>query len=357
MAAKNVKKPNKPSNRTAQARPQNVRQNPQQMPQNRSQVAPRGVQNARQNPQARNQTSQQRVQPAQQNNRQRVQTSQQRRKADQAYNKAVRERSTAPKHRKRVGNYSHYYIALGIIAVIIVIVLANTVLFNCSSIEVEGTQRYSAEEIIAASGLKTGDNLLHISTSAAEEKILSNFAYIDSVNVAKKYPTGIMISVGEAEQWFCVKQGYDTAVVSRLGKLIDKSAPASLVRVVGYEPVSMEVGETLASTVEGKQELPAKILTSAETNYMRGLTEIDITDRFNIELKLGDRIVVRIGDISELDEKLHSAVSVINNSVSDSESVYIDVRITDQVIIGNMAEQESLPEIPVQPETAEAAGE
>lgn len=348
MAAKNGKKQNKSSQRaaqrSAQGRPQNRPQNVQRQ---NAQLSP---QNAQRNPQARPQS-------AQQSNGRRVQSAQQRRQTDKAYDRAVRERSTAPKHRRRTGNYSHYYIAAGILAVIIVIVLANTVLFNCGTIEVEGAGRYSAEEIIGASGLKTGDNLLHINTAAAEEKIIAGFAYIDSAKVAKKYPTGIQITVSEAEQWFCVTQGYETAVVSRLGKIIDKTAPASLVKVTGYEPASMEVGDTLASNVEGKQELPAKILACAETNYMRGLTEIDLTDRFDIELKLGERIVVRIGDISDLDEKLHSAVSVINTKISETESVYIDVRITDQVIIGNMAEQEALPQLPVQPESAEPAGE
>lgn len=280
-----------------------------------------------------------------------------RRRTDKAYSKAMRERSTAPTHRRRVGNYSHYYFAFGVIAVIIFVVLANTVLFRCGSVTVEGTQRYSAEEIIAASGLKTGDNLLHIDTGAAEKKIIEQFAYIDSASVRKKYPTGLEITVGEAEQWFCVEQDGETAVVSRLGKLIDKAAPASLVRVAGYEAASMEIGDTLTSLVEGKQELPAKILASAEYNNMRGLTEIDLTDRFNIELNLYGRIVVRIGDTTDLDEKLYSAVSVINKSVSDTERVYVDVRITDQVIIGNMAEQNALPEIPTEPETKESGGE
>lgn len=307
-------------------------------------------------PRAAQRSQQDRPRNAQQSSR-RITRDERRRRTDKAYNKAVRERSTAPKHRKRIGNYSHYYIALGILAVIIVIVLANTVLFNCSSIEVEGTERYSAEKIIAASGLKKGDNLLHINTSDAADKIISEFAYIDAARVDKKYPTGVKITVGEAEQWFCVIDGADTAVVSRLGKVIDKTAPPSLVKVVGYEPVSTQVGENIGSKVEGKQELPAKILESAENNYMRGLTEIDVTDRFNIELKLDGGITVRIGDISELDEKLNSAVSVINNSVSAGENVYVDVRITDQVIIGNIIEQEALPQIPSEPESAEAGGE
>ena len=55
-----------------------------------------------------------------------------------------------------------YYILAAIIIIIVLAVLSNTVLFNCTSIEVEGNSRYTAEQIIAPSGLETGQNLLHI---------------------------------------------------------------------------------------------------------------------------------------------------------------------------------------------------
>lgn len=45
-----------------------------------------------------------------------------------------------------------YYILAAIIIIIVLAVLSNTVLFNCTSIEVEGNSRYTAEQIIAPVG-------------------------------------------------------------------------------------------------------------------------------------------------------------------------------------------------------------
>ena len=92
-----------------------------------------------------------------------------RRAADKA---ALAKNRTAVSEKKRPyrgGNYTLYFILAAIIVGIVMAVLSNTVLFKCGSIEVSGTTRYSSEEIIAASGVKTGENLMHIDAKKAEE--------------------------------------------------------------------------------------------------------------------------------------------------------------------------------------------
>lgn len=236
----------------------------------------------------------------------------QRRRTDRAINQATVHRSVKGRKRgSRGGNYIMYYILAAIIIVIVLVVLANTVLFNCSSIEVEGNSRYTAEQIIAPSGLETGQNLLHINSGDAEKRILAALNYIDMVEVSKVFPTKIKITVKEAEKWFLVSQDGVTAAVSRMGRIVELGAESGLPTVVGYEAAELNPGATLTSNENGKTDLPSELLEKAEHYGITGITSIDLTDRFDIMIDCGDNITLQLGGIADIDSKLAVGAEVM----------------------------------------------
>lgn len=245
-----------------------------------------------------------------------------------AADKAVRNKQAAVgrRHRYHGGNYILYYISAGIIVVIVLVILANTVLFRCKNITVSGNARYSAEEIIAGSGLETGANLLHVNAKGAADKIVSALAYVDSARVRKSFPTRIEVTVTEAEKRFAVRQGAVTAAVSYGGKIIEQGSFGDLPVVVGMDAESIEIGTWIKSTVEAKNDIPDAILSAVESVSLEDVSEIDITDRFSIKMRLDNgRIVLEIGTASDLVSKLMVAKQLIENYVGESESVTIIV--------------------------------
>lgn len=281
------------------------------------------------------------------------------------HNPPPRAMHNPPRHRRRGRNYTYYYILLFIFFAIVFIVLANTVLFKCASFEVEGAARYSAEEIIGASGIKKGDNLLHINAQNAQSAVESTLAYIDSAEVKKRFPTKIRISVVEAEKWFLVEGDDGSAVVSRGGKIIDNKSDSSLVKVKGYEAGTLEVGTRLSSEVEGKNGIPEAILEAADKAELNGITEIDLTDRFAITVNYQNRIVLELGNITDVEKKLNVAAGVIETQISDTEEVLLNLIDPDVVVCRALNADSAvneLPEIPTQtaestqsPESAESA--
>lgn len=278
-----------------------------------------------------------------------------------AYNKAVKNRSAKNKKRgSRGGNYVLYYAFAAIVIIVVFIILANTVLFNCSAIEVQGIQKYTAEEIIEASQIKTGDSLLGIDESAAERRIVEAFSFVDACEVTKSYPTKIVINVTEAERWYAVQYGGDTYTISRLGKIIEEAPAGSLPVVIGFEAVEPQVGGTLSSEVEGKNELPAELLSAAEKAGLTEITSIDITDRFEIKMLVQDRITLELGIATELENKMYIAKELIDTEITATESVTVNLTNTERVYVrdNNMIEN-PVQVAPVLPEndTAEATSE
>ena len=176
-------------------------------------------------------------------NQQRQLTPEQRRRTNQAYHKATVHRDVKSKRRgRRGGNYVMYYILGAAVIITVLIILSNTLLFNCTSIEVEGNSRYTAEQLITQSGIEKGQNLLHIDADSAQSRIFAAFPYIDDVEVQKSFPTKVKIVVQEAEKWFQVSSGGVNAAVSRMGRIVELGSTPGLPVIEGYDPTDISPG-------------------------------------------------------------------------------------------------------------------
>ncbi len=237
------------------------------------------------------------------------------------------------RRRFRGGSYALYYLLAAIILIIVLIILANTVLFNCKQIEVSGMQRYTADEIIDVSKIRKGDNLLHVDTAKAAENIESGLAYVESAKVERSFPTGIVITVAEAEKWYCINQFGVKAVISRGGKILEKGSSQGLVEVTGYEAESLETGTRLTSKVEGKKTIPEQILKAADKAGITDIDSIDMTDRFDINVLVEGRITLELGGISEIDAKMQAARSIIDkeNEISPNANLTLLLSNPEQV--------------------------
>lgn len=269
----------------------------------------------------------------------------QQRRTNRAYNNATVHRSSKGRKRGSRGrNYSLYYMIGIVVIIIVLIILANTVLFKCSSIEVEGNSRYTAEQIIAPSGVETGQNLLHIDTKGAESRIKAALSYIDDVEVKRSLPTKIKITVKEAEKWFLVTSNGVTGAVSRLGRIVELGSVDGLPLVEGYDPADIVPGAMLESKESGKTDIPSLILSKAEEHGITGITNINMTDRFDITIDCENNVTLLLGGVSDIDGKLSEAAAIIAQESSD---VSINLHSLEKVFVRDKVNEQTqpLPEI------------
>lgn len=282
-------------------------------------------------------------------------TPEQRRQTARAYRKATVHRDVRSRRRgRRGGNYVMYYILAAAVIITVLIVLSNTVLFNCTSIEVEGNSRYTVEQLVDMSGLEKGQNLLHMDTGAAESRILAAFPFIDEVEVQKSFPTKVRIVVKEAQKWFQVSSGGVNAAVSRMGRIVELGSTPGLPVVEGYDPVELAPGKTLASNESGKSTIPAQILEAAEESGIPAISQIDMTDRFDISIDCGDNITLQIGGVADIGVKFAEAAEAIKR---EDGNVIIDLRADEKMFVRDKNEQEQvLPDLGASAEDTAEAG-
>ena len=79
-----------------------------------------------------------------------------------------------------------------------------TVFFQVEKIEVAGNSRYTDEEIVAVTGIVQGDNLYRINKVKITGNLLHELPYIEGVNIRRKLPDTILVTVGECGAAACV---------------------------------------------------------------------------------------------------------------------------------------------------------
>ena len=238
------------------------------------------------------------------------------------------------KKRRRHGNYVIYYIMLAIVAFIIFAILSVTVLFNCEEIIVEGESIYSSEKIIEASGLKGDENLIRLSLSGVDARILDELVSLDSAEVRKVFPNKIKITVTPAEPMANFYYAGKNYVISHVGRVmqIEKSA-ADCMEVVGYQPGdNVVVGDYITAANPEQDETIKLISSTLDLVGISEITKLDITDTLGITLTYEDRIVINLGAMLQLEEKLTIVKELVDNYISDTERVTLDVSNPERVV-------------------------
>ena len=90
--------------------------------------------------------------------------------------------TNARRTRRRKRGLSLYVFAVLILALGTIITLSMTLFFNIKTIRVTGiAENYKAEDIVAASGIQIGDNLVRLDKKAAEERALEALKVVEDI--------------------------------------------------------------------------------------------------------------------------------------------------------------------------------
>ena len=193
--------------------------------------------------------------------------------------------------RRRRGRFSGLYKALSVMLVAAAVVLACVVFFRVNSVEVSGNVRYTAEEIIEASGIETGDNLVGLSRSRVSAAICTKLPYVENVNIKKVLPDGVVLRVSERVAAASVESAEGRWLISAQGKLLEKDNGAAraltisgLTAVGPYPGGMIQVAEEEETTLSYVKEL----LTQMESHGWLGqCTVLDCSAATSMMLEYG----------------------------------------------------------------------
>ena len=103
--------------------------------------------------------------------------------------------------RRRRGSLSFLYKLLSMLVICGAIVAALTLFFRVNTVVVSGQQRYTQQQILAASGIQTGDNLFLLNKYDVANQIIGELPYIETIRINRKLPDTLLVVTRGDENW------------------------------------------------------------------------------------------------------------------------------------------------------------
>lgn len=265
---------------------------------------------------------------------------------------SVKRKQNSKRQRRRRRNMSMYILLVLILVVGIGFALSMTMFFNIKTIRVTGDTAYTDQEVYAASGIQEGDNLMRLDTVSVSNSVLSKLLLAEEVYVKKHFPSTVEIIVKPCVPTACVAYEGGFLIVSAKGKILEKTSQPKegLLIFKGYIPEFLEPGQMLTSTEDQKNAIYTAFLSN---EYAADLTEVDMTDQYDIVVYYGDRIRFDIGNANEISYKLRLAATAIPR-LNDSKKYNLRM-VGDNQISATQQEPAvtTATENPTEPESTE----
>ncbi len=260
--------------------------------------------------------------------------------------------------KRRRGKRTLHYILLTIFFLALGATLSLTVFFKIDSVTVIGVDKYPPDEIIAASGIEIGDNLFRIDKTTVKSKLKEQFPYLDTVKLNLKMPHGIQIEATQCTPAGAVEDGDEFLMITREGKVLEKGIlliPENIPLILGVNTYGATPGKKLSDydkdSKDSEAENAAKeaeaamtmldyLLDAADATGFADITNVDLTDVYNMKIIYENRLLLNLGTEAELTEKLNFIKELIDNRLDENVEGIIDA--------GNISRSLLFTEMPIE---------
>ena len=194
---------------------------------------------------------------------------------------------------------------------------------------VEGNELYSSEQIVEASQIQQGDNLLTVNKALAVGNIKAALPYVEDVSIARSLPDGIIIQVRESVVSFAVMTDTNACwLVGPSGKALERIEPAAFnenPHINGLlistptegEAVSSPTPTALAAALDVMKELDG-------TGLLEHIRVIDVEKEYDMSIWYDERYEIKLGGTDELAYKIRYLCSILDQ-LSEFQAGTIDL--------------------------------
>ena len=209
------------------------------------------------------------------------------------------------------------------------IFLMTTPKCNITQIEVEGYSKNSEETYISLSKIELNTtNIFTISKNNIIQNIKEN-PYVESVEIKRKLPGTIHITVKERTAVYQVQNNGKYAYLDKLGYVLEIGEEIkNKTKIIGLDCTNKEIaeGQRLENVDLIKLDLILKILNQCKYNNIENeITEIDISNKLNIKLNIDNsNKIAYLGDASSINERILWLKTILEKEKKNKGEIFID---------------------------------
>ncbi len=223
-------------------------------------------------------------------------------------------------------------LALGSAVLLVGLLLLLLPMLRVSAVEVSGNSHQKTEEILAAAGVKEGDELLALDLQGVVDRIVESCPYVEQVSVRVSFFT-VEIEVEERSRVMYTEYGgeflsFDGGFrVLEIGKGEGELSPFLRVKL---PPIAGATAGSRLSFVGGTDvSYVAKLLSALEeAELYPSVTYADLSERFSLSFVLEGKCRVELGGVSGAGEKLVLLDRILEEK-GGATAAYAVVDLTD----------------------------
>ena len=241
--------------------------------------------------------------------------------------------------RRRRGRFVFLYKLLSILVICGVIIAALTLFFRVDSVEIQGNQRYTVDEIRKESGVETGDNLFLMNKYRIANNLLNELPYIEKVRISRHLPDQLVIHVTECTTVLAVIQNGSAWLVSPSGKIVEQTTVSDVSQyavIDGFQMLSPSVASSLAmeTALSNRHDSLLALLDALEKSSMleqvnaihlsdASILTMDYAGRFTVEFTYGADYAYKLQNLQAVIGKLESNETGTINLRVDGKANFI----------------------------------
>ncbi|HMM30377.1 MAG TPA: FtsQ-type POTRA domain-containing protein [Clostridia bacterium] len=226
-------------------------------------------------------------------------------------------------------------------------------------VAVEGNAQVSAESILSASGIRSGQHMFLIDEAGAITAILNN-PYIDNVEIVRDYPDTVVLRIAERKPCALISDSAgDSVLIDHAGNVLSIGTQLSdtLITVYGMGNAGYTLGQSIDTGVDFQAAALVSILQAVEN---AGLTEeiksVNMANALSIELMTHSGYLVKLGQPDTLLDKLENLSAVLKKLQAEGKNggtIYLAARSGPVYSPAEEPSGTALPENTVLPESGE----
>lgn len=234
--------------------------------------------------------------------------------------------------RKRKAKRLAMLAGLALIVACAGVALVLAVFFKVGTVQVKGDKVYSEKDVIAKSGIEVGDNLFLVDEEKVNESLTATLPYINKVTVELDLPDKVVLNVSATREVAALPYGAGFILVDENGKVLDRDS--SMIRdgvaiVGGVQLKGAPEGGTIKLNNDDTTNRFIELLRAIKKSGFKQLTGITLTKKGDFELKYDERITVKIGSFTNLEQKIRRAEAAIEkeNEINEYSVGVMDVGV------------------------------
>lgn len=284
----------------------------------------------------------------------------------------IERKNSGKRMRRRKRMMSVYTVIVILLVLTAGVTMCFTFLFNIDEIVISGeSETYTYMEIVEASGIRAGDNLLRLDSKKAEQQILDKLLYVETADVHRDFPSTLRITVTRCVPAYNIQYDEGVLLVSRKGKILaDNNFYTdidNLPVIYGFEPADTEPGKPIMSKNSNKYDAFCQLINRFDRDDNTGISSIDLTNEYAITVNYRNGMIFKMGNWSDVEYKLDLAQSVMKDETIKGKKGYLTMVGSNQCSFrstGEIVEEPSETTTatdengkPVQPTTTTASPE